>query len=48
MSQVDVYTQREQKILKVIWQPTAENEVDIFTKNVDCKTFEKHTKSLTE
>ena len=39
---------KEQKILKVILQPIAENEADIFTKNVDSKTFEKHTKALTE
>ena len=39
---------KEQHVLKVIWQPTADNEADIFTKNVDSKTFEKHTKALTE
>ena len=33
---------KEKDILKVIWQPTTENEADIFTKNVDSKTFEKH------
>ena len=33
---------KEKKILKVVWQPTSENEADIFTKNVDSK----HLKSM--
>ena len=37
---------KEKKILKVVWQPTSENEADIFTKNVDSKTFEKHVRTM--
>ena len=37
---------KEQKILKVVWQPTKENEADVFTKNVDGATFERHLGAL--
>ena len=37
---------KEKKILKVEWQPTKENEADVFTKNVDGATFERHLGSL--
>ena len=37
---------KEDKVLEVVWQPTAENEADIFTKNTDGATFEKHMKEL--
>jgi hypothetical protein len=33
---------KENKILKVTWQPTKDNEADIFTKNVDNATFRRH------
>ena len=38
---------KENKIIEVIWQPTADNEADIFTKNTDGTTFTKHTNELT-
>ena len=38
---------KENKIIEVIWQPTADNEADIFTKNTDGTTFTKHTNKLT-
>jgi hypothetical protein len=37
---------KEEGIVKVIWIPTAENESDIFTKNTDAKTFNKHIKTF--
>ena len=37
---------KENKVLEVVWHPTAENEADIFTKNTDGATFEKHMKEL--
>ena len=37
---------KEDKVLEVVWQPTAENEADIFTKNTDGATFVKHMKEL--
>ena len=37
---------KEKKILKVEWQPTKENEADVFTKNVDGATFERHLGAL--
>ena len=37
---------KENKVLEVVWQPTADNEADIFTKNTDGTTFEKHMKEL--
>jgi hypothetical protein len=33
---------KEQGIIRIEWIPTDENESDIFTKNVDISTFEKH------
>ena len=33
---------KEQKILKVTWVSTTDNESDIFTKNVDNQTFKRH------
>ena len=35
-------------ILRIEWTPTAENESDIFTKNVDNQTFKKHVKNICE
>jgi len=35
---------KEEGIIKVKWIPTAENKSDIFTKNTDAKTFNKHVK----
>ena len=37
---------KEDKVIKVIWQPTKENEADVFTKNVDGATFAKHLGAL--
>ena len=37
---------KENKIIEVVWQPTAANEADIFTKNTDNGTFLKHMKRL--
>ena len=37
---------KENKVIEVIWQPTAANEADIFTKNTDNATFMKHRKCL--
>ena len=37
---------KEAGILNVKWQSTTSNESDIFTKNVDNATFEKHVKTL--
>ena len=36
------YSYPEQKILKVTWVSTTDNESDIFTKNVDNQTFKRH------
>ena len=33
---------KEQKILKVTWVSTTDNESDIFTKNVDNQTLKRH------
>ena len=33
---------KEQGVLSIKWQPTKENESDIFTKNVDNATFDRH------
>ena len=37
---------KESKILRVEWIPTETNESDIFTKNADVKTFDKHASKL--
>ena len=37
---------KEAGMLNIKWQSTTSNESDIFTKNVDNTTFEKHVKSL--
>jgi hypothetical protein len=37
---------KEDGIIRVIWQPTEANEADIFTKNVDTKTFKRHLQTL--
>ena len=37
---------KEDKVIKVLWQPTEANEADVFTKNVDGATFERHLKEL--
>jgi len=37
---------KENKVLEVSWQPTAENEADIFTKNKDGATFDRHMREL--
>ena len=37
---------KENKVIKVLWQPTEANEADVFTKNVDGATFEKHLNAL--
>ena len=39
---------KEAGIIKVEWISTQDNEADIFTKNVDSVTFEKHVGRLTE
>ena len=33
---------KEQGLIRIEWISTDENEADIFTKNVDMKTLEKH------
>ena len=37
---------KESGDLKVKWVSTHENEADIFTKNVDKETFEKHVSKM--
>ena len=37
---------KEQGTILVKWIPTHLNEADIFTKNVDTKTFQTHLKSM--
>ena len=37
---------KEDKILKVDWISTTENESDIFTKNTDTKTFTKQANRM--
>ena len=37
---------KENGIIKVEWQSTHDNTSDIFTKNLDSKTFEKHKRKL--
>ena len=37
---------KEEGIIRVYWHPTSDNEADIFTKNVDNKTFEKHVRAI--
>ena len=39
---------KEASVLRIEWIPTAENESDIFTKNVDNQTFKKHVKNICE
>jgi hypothetical protein len=35
---------KQNGLLKVNWIPGADNDADLFTKNLDRKTFEKHTR----
>jgi hypothetical protein len=37
---------KEEGIIRVIWQPTEANEADIYTKNVDTKTFKRHLQTM--
>ena len=37
---------KENNVIKVIWQSTHDNTSDIFTKNLDTKTFVKHRNTL--
>ena len=37
---------KENEIIRVLWIPTDENTSDVFTKNVDKKTFERHIKTI--
>ena len=37
---------KEQGLLKVEWIPTAENESDLFTKNLGGPEFNKHAKAF--
>jgi hypothetical protein len=39
---------REEGIIKVVWINSERNSADIFTKNTDAKTFEKHAATLIE
>jgi hypothetical protein len=37
---------KENETIRVLWIPTDENTSDVFTKNVDRKTFERHIKTI--
>ena len=37
---------KENEIIKVEWTPSEENELDIFTKSVETKLFNKHVATL--
>jgi hypothetical protein len=37
-----IHELKEQGVLKIEWIRGKENEVDMFTKNLPCKLFEKH------
>ena len=39
---------KEAGTIRVQWIPTAENPSDLFTKNLDVKTFKKHVKTICE
>ena len=39
---------KEEGVIRVQWIPTAENPSDLFTKNLDTKTFNKHVKVICE
>ena len=39
---------KEASILKIKWIPTASNESDIYTKNVNNQTFKKHVAKICE